>query len=841
MNKTHVIFCILILSGISTFATLPDRIGWWKFDSPTNLTKAETGFGTDLILVGNHIAASGPIVGNGAVLIGPGSYYKMNHSISPTGISTLVNEYSLQFDFKIPETGIWHSFFQTSPTNNSDGDLFINPTGNIGVAAVGYSSFAVTANQWYRLIVSVKNGTNFTCYVDGNLVLSGTAQPKDGRFALDKQILVFADDDGEDGNIYCSELSIWNQALNAVQAKELGGFGHDVRPAQMTRIPYLQGAGTTTMNICWHDTAATGTKVEFGLDSTLNQVTSGNSELIGEPFRWHTVKLTGLTPNTRYFYRVSSGNLSSGIYSFKTLPDDSYSGKIRFVLFSDTHDSDTASASKVLRAAKTKIRELYGPDIENHVNGIFHSGDLVVSGNSLSQYTTQYFQPFAALSSNIPTMAVAGNHEGESPYFYKYMKLDDQSAFPNNSALNEKIWQERVGNSLFIGMNTNIVGQYGTAMANWLDTRLKEVESDASIDFVFMFMHHPPYSELWFDVSTFDGGPAYIKNVLFPIIKKYTKVQQLHSGHTHGFERGTVQSTMTDGDFRFIIGGGGGGALDNWGDFTNLDYPDIHIALDHFCFQILEIDIENHSYQSSMYSLGNQFKSRNIELMDSWYKKINQSGPDIPVVENLINNTDNIQFNSSHFSGKDSLMSVEMKVADITGNQQLILDSLVHWENVYGVDKNFNPIDKNSSVNLYQLKISKSMISEYKLYSYSVRYRDHNLKWSDWSNLVLFNSTGIISGVDAFSDHSGHDQLLQNYPNPFSNSTVFTYQIQERGKVSFSILDLSGKEIRTISAGVKSPGQYNLEINSGKMENGIYFLRMKTDDATISRKMILSR
>jgi hypothetical protein len=95
--------------------------------------------------------------------------------------------------------------------------------------------------------------------------------------------------------------------------------------------------------------------------------------------------------------------------------------------------------------------------------------------------------------------------------------------------------------------------------------------------------------------------------------------------------------------------------------------------------------------------------------------------------------------------------------------------------------------------------------------------------------------------VDAFSDHSDHDQLQQNYPNPFSNSTVFNYQIQERGNVTFGILDLSGKEIRTISAGMKSPGKYNLEINSGKMENGIYFLRMKTDHATISRKMILSR
>lgn len=840
-TKYSILVIILLFANILSQAMIPDRKGWWKFDNPSILTKAETGFGTDLTLIGKHTSETGPNAGNDAVLIGPGSYYKMNHLILPTGTSGLVNEYSLQFDFKIPETGVWHSFFQTSPTNIGDGDLFINPSGNIGVAAVGYSSFAVSANQWYRLIVSVKNGTNFTCYVDGNQVLAGTMQPKDGRFALDKQILVFADDDGEDGNIYCSELGIWDMALTADQAKELGGFGHDVTPAQMTRIPYLQGAGTTTINICWHDTATTGTKVEYGLDSSLGKVTSGSSELIGDPFRWHTVKLNGLAPNTRYFYRVSSGNGASGIYSFKTLPDDSYSGKIRFVLFSDTHDSDTASASKVLRAAKSKIKELYGPDIENHVNGIFHSGDLVVSGNSLGQYTTQYFQPFAALSSNIPTMAVAGNHEGESPYFYKYMKLDDQSAYPNSTALKEKIWQMRVGNSLFIGLNTNIIDQYGTTEANWLDTKLKETENDASIDFVFLFMHHPPLSELWFVVSTFDGGPSYIKNVLYPIIKKYTKVQQLHSGHTHGFERGTVLSPKTNGDFRYIIGGGGGGALDNWGDFENRDYNDTHISFDHYCFQILEIDIATHSWTSSMYSLGNQFKSRNSELMDSWYKKILQAGPETPTVDDAIFNATTIQFITSVFSGADSLMSVEMKVTDLSGNSAIVLDSLMHWKNIYGVDKSYTPIDKNSLINLNQLQISKSKLSASKTYSYSIRYRDHNLKWSNWSNAVSFNIDGIVSGINAFDKSSDDYSLSQNFPNPFSNSTIFPYQIQKRGNVSFRILDITGNEIRYIDEGVKSTGKYNLEINSEKMESGIYFLRMETNYGSFSRKMILSR
>jgi hypothetical protein len=829
---------IFLLLQILAHATVPARTGWWKFDNSANLTKAEAGFGTDLVLTGTQSAATGPETGNGAVLIGPGSYYKMSHKLVPKASETYVNEFTIQYDFKVPANGIWHSFFQTSKDNSNDGDFFINTSGNIGVAAVGYSSYAVSPNEWYRMVISVKNGSFFNCYLDGKLLMNGIVQAIDGRFSLSDLLLIFADDDGEDGNIYCSELALWSQSLTADQVKELGGFGHTVGPYMMTRIPYLQGPGQTTMNVCWHDTATTGTKVEYGLDSTLKLSASGSSEIVSDVFRWHTVKLSGLQANTRYFYRVASGTGKSGIYSFKTLPDLSYDGKLRFVMFSDTHDSDTASASKVLRAAKAKISQLYGSDVENHINGIFHSGDVVVNGSSVGQYTTQYFQPFATLSPNIPTMVVAGNHEGESPFFYRYLKLDEQSAFPTNLALNEKIWQLRVGNSLFIGLNTNIIGIYGTIMANWLDTKLKETESDPGIDFVFLFMHHPPYSELWFDVSTFDGGANYVKNVLFPIIKKYTKVQQLHSGHTHGFERGTVLSDKTNGDFRFVIGGGGGGPLDNWGDFTNYDYPDIHVALDHFCYQILEIDIASHSYQSSMYSLGNQFKSRNSERMDTWYKKTLQPGPATPAVENALINPETIQFNTSAFSGTDSLMTVEMKVNERSANSPIVLDSLANWENIYGTDLNYIPLDKNRGINLNQLKIRKSLLSVSKSYSFSVRYRDHNLKWSAWSNSVPFNTSGIISGVDELANSADNYQLNQNYPNPFRGNTTITYTIPEKSDVFIRIYDKNGRMVDEISEGVKLKGTYLLDYKASHLSNDMYFYQLITGKLSITKKMM---
>ncbi len=830
ISKSLVIFLAFLLTLVEASAQIPQRSGWWKFDIPSNLQKAENGYGLDLTLTGTQTAASGPEAGNGATLIGTGSYYKMNHQIPASGGGTFVNEFSLQYDFKVPVIGVWHSFFQTSVTNANDGDFFINPTGNIGVAAVGYSTYSIVPNEWYRIIISVKNGSYFNCYLDGKLIIAGNVQSMDGRFSLENLLLIFADDNGEDANIYCSELGIWNQALTAAQAADLGGFGHDAGSFLMTRIPYLQGQGSNTMTVCWHDISTTGTKVKYGTDSTsLNLEMPGTSEMISDPYRWHTVKLTGLEASTRYFYSVVTGEGESGIYSFKTLPDQSYTGKMRFLLLSDTHATDTIMAGKVLRTARAKISELYGPDIENHVNGIFHSGDIVVSGNAPGQYTKQYFKPLSALSSNIPTMVVAGNHEAESPYFYQYLKLDDQSAIPEIPALNEKVWQLQVGNSLFIGLNTNIITDFGETEANWLDARLNSAEQDASIDFVFVFFHHPPFSELWIV-----GGTDYVRNRLLPVMKKYTKVQEIHYGHTHGFERGTITSDTPGGDFRMICGGGGGGPLDPWVAGENQDYNDIHVCISNYFFQILEIDIANHSYQNSVYSLGTPGNPQNSALLDTWHKVKNQSGPDTPGIENIEQSAEYVQFNTSRFSGVDSLMSVQFQVVDSSQISNILIDSVMHWKNIYGVDQNDNPVDLNKNINLYQSRIRTTQLSNGKVYFFRVRYRDQNLKWSNWSGLIRLTTLGIGENNNCQTGFI----LNQNYPNPFKINTVISYSVPETGEVKFHIYDQNFRLIDEINEGIKVRGTYQLEYKAINLDNDIYYYQMITGKGTIAKKML---
>ena len=821
LKQLFFILIILVILKLNSFASIPDRVGWWKFDNTSDLTMVEPGYGLPLNLVGSQTAVKGPVAENGATLVGVGSYYKMTHLISPKNGERKVNEYSLQYDFKITENGSWHSFFQTEVNNSGDADLFINPNGEIGVAAVGYSSIVINPNEWYRLIVSVKNGHHFNCYLDGNLIIKGTIQPVNGRFSLENQLLLFADENGEDGPIYCSELAIWDKALTGAEALEFRGYPHS-DPIISTRIPYLQSPGKTSMTICWHDSAQAATTVMFGLDSTdLNIEISGSSEIISSLIRWHTVKLSDLQPNTRYFYKVASGNQFSNTWSFKTLPDSDYDGKIRFIMLSDTHSSDTTMTGKIIRQARAKINELYGSDIENHITGIIHSGDIVVNGSSPEQYDKQFFRPLSLLTSNISTTVVAGNHEVESPFFYQYLKVDELSAYPSIATLKEKILQLQVGNSLFIGLNTNIISQYGTTQANWLNAKLKEAENDVRIDFVFLFFHHPPLSELWDYTNTQDKGTTYVRDVLLPVIKKYSKVQQLNYGHTHGFERGTIQSKQPGGDFRIICGGGSGGILDPWAAGENRDFNDINICISNYIFQILEIDIANRSYQNSVYSLGTLNNPKSGDLIDTWYKKINQEAPKTPFIENVTSHNEHIQINTSQFLGIDSLMSVQIQVIDSTQSSDIVLDTLVQMVNIYGVDNFSNPVDLNKDINIYQTNLPYVLLPQKSLYL-RTRYRDNNLKWSNWSDSYLFTTTGL---KPSYSLENGN-LLFQNFPNPFKNKTTFKYELDLAGEVNFRFYDINNKIIFEQNEGMRPKGIHTFNFFDENLKSGIYFCEM---------------
>lgn len=86
--------------------------------------------------------------------------------------------------------------------------------------------------------------------------------------------------------------------------------------------------------------------------------------------------------------------------------------------------------------------------------------------------------------------------------------------------------------------------------------------------------------------------------------------------------------------------------------------------------------------------------------------------------------------------------------------------------------------------------------------------------------------------------------LGQNFPNPFNPVTKIPYRLDQAGKVSIAIFDVSGKLVNTLVDSMVSMGQHSVNWDGSDFEGkllagGVYFYRLKVDDIVVqTRKMV---
>jgi hypothetical protein len=708
-------------------------VGLWTFENSINRLQADVG--NDLVLQGTHTNIVGP-GGTGAVNIGVGSYYHCYHDIPANGGSTTwVNEYSLAIDFRVSQLGRWYTFFQTSTANNNDGDGFINTNGNIGVAATGYSSYAVLPNEWYRLIISVDLGGTYKYYLDGQLVRDGGLQALNGRFALypsnnGNQVLLFADENGEDNPIDVAQVAIYNLPLSAAQASSLGGYGHMVVDPAAVMTPYLQTPTASSIFISWHYQPSQQSIVDYGTTEALGQSTTGTVQNITSSVVWHTVQLTGLNPNTTYYYRCRSDTAQTPLARFHTPPaNGSRTGKLRFLLISDSQ-SNISRSTQIAGAMRETLISRFGTNYSDSIQLVLHSGDIVGNGLDLSLYQTEYLLPFRQLNRSVPFMVSIGNHEAESPYYYSYMKYESVAG-PEG----EPYYSFQLGRALFIALNGNT---QGTTQANWCNTRLQQAQNDTTIDMIFVATHRPGHSEIWPD-----GNTAWVQNTILPMLDNYSKVVMISFGHSHNYERGARPAS----NVRTVLCGGAGGTLDRWRMYSNqTDYAEIHRSFDYFNYILFEVNQANASYEATAYTLGNDDHVLPNVPFDHWSHALGRAVPQTPQgVTPAGESLGAITLIGSAFVGSDTIQSSQFQLTSVPGNYSTpLINRTRDFENYYfdTGSPNFVPIDRNQGIELSELDQVDTLLTVGNQYGWRVRYRDRSLQWSGWSTEQTFRWLG---------------------------------------------------------------------------------------------------
>lgn len=114
------------------------------------------------------------------------------------------------------------------------------------------------------------------------------------------------------------------------------------------------------------------------------------------------------------------------------------------------------------------------------------------------------------------------------------------------------------------------------------------------------------------------------------------------------------------------------------------------------------------------------------------------------------------------------------------------------------------------------------------------------------SGKILYTETGgsPLLSISSNEKISKGFSLEQNYPNPFNPATKIKFSIPlwrgEGGRiVTLKIFDLTGREVQTLINEALQPGTYEVTFNGSSLNSGVYFYQLKTENFTVTRKMLL--
>jgi len=95
----------------------------------------------------------------------------------------------------------------------------------------------------------------------------------------------------------------------------------------------------------------------------------------------------------------------------------------------------------------------------------------------------------------------------------------------------------------------------------------------------------------------------------------------------------------------------------------------------------------------------------------------------------------------------------------------------------------------------------------------------------------------VATGITEQTSNNG----LSVYPNPFSDKTSLTFNLERNENVTVNIYNAIGELMYSINRGQMNQGINKIELNNEGLSNGIYFVTLNAGDLSLTRKVSVSR
>jgi len=103
----------------------------------------------------------------------------------------------------------------------------------------------------------------------------------------------------------------------------------------------------------------------------------------------------------------------------------------------------------------------------------------------------------------------------------------------------------------------------------------------------------------------------------------------------------------------------------------------------------------------------------------------------------------------------------------------------------------------------------------------------------------------FIDDINVYNNNTGiNDDLIQSlnlniFPNPVTENTIISFELNKNSHVNMAIYDVLGKEVLSLLDSYLIAGMHQMGLNKNKLVAGTYFLNLSIDNQTVVKPLIV--
>jgi 3',5'-cyclic AMP phosphodiesterase CpdA len=309
----------------------------------------------------------------------------------------------------------------------------------------------------------------------------------------------------------------------------------------LIRGPYLMVGTSTSMVVRWRTDQPTPSRVQFG--TAANALTQHVTD--PTPVTEHIVKLTGLSPKTRYFYNIGTATqiMQGSVENyFETTPVPGQAGKYRFGIYGDC-------------GTNSVIQGLTRDHMNAYLNGNYMDAWLLLGDNAYAfgietEYQSNFFNIYKdSFMKKTPLYPAPGNHDYHNdnpgrqndhdvPY-YKVFSMPIKGEAGGVASETPSFYSYDYGNVHFLSLDSYGHEDRATRLYDTLGRQVQWIKADLAAnqnkEWIVAYWHHPPFSQGSRNSET-DPEMTAIRQNFIRILERYG-VDLIICGHSHIYER----------------------------------------------------------------------------------------------------------------------------------------------------------------------------------------------------------------------------------------------------------------------------------------------------------------